>query len=270
MTSFFAFLLGILQGLTEFLPVSSTGHLWAFRHLTGQTISEPQLAFDIALHVATLAVIIIYFRRELLGLVRGCAGRSAPGETGPEEQRYLAFLITLTLIPTGLVFLLFGDFLEGAGSRKETLGSAFLMSAGFLFATRFSVRRGARITRWREMPVAYALWIGLAQGVALTPGISRAGATVAAALLLGLDRDLAVRFSFLMAIPAIVGASLLPAVRGFAGMSPLVLLSGMVAAFVVGLGTIHLLRWVVVSRRFHWFAAYLGLIGVVVLIWGHG
>jgi len=264
MTAPFAFLLGLLQGLTEFLPVSSSGHLAAARLLHG--MREPELAFDIALHVATLAAIFVYFRRPLRALALSLAGRALPGEPPPRDQHYLLLLIALTLLPTGFIYLLFRHQLEAAGTRGTTLAVAFSVTAALLLATRFRIHNPPRATAWRDLSPASAILIGLAQGAALTPGISRAGATVAVALLLGLDRDLAVRFSFLIAIPAIAAAALIPLSRGFDGVPPAALAAGMAGAFLVGLGSIHLLRWVVLARRLHWFALYVLAVAALLLI----
>jgi undecaprenyl-diphosphatase len=266
MTPLFAFFLGVLQGLTEFLPVSSSGHLAAARLLHG--MHEPELTFDIAVHVATLSAVLLYFRKPLTALVLGCAGRETPGEAPVSDQRHLLALIALTLIPTGLVFLGFGDFLENAGTRSGTLGGAFLVTAALLAATAWSGKRPPRVTSWGKMPWTFALAIGLAQGAALTPGISRSGATIAVALLIGLDRELAVRFSFFMAVPAIAGATLVPLVRGLEALPLSVLAAGVVGSFLVGLVSIHLLRWIVLARRLHWFAVYVCVMALVVFLAG--
>lgn len=264
MTPLFALLLGILQGLTEFLPISSSGHLWAARHLGG--MHEPELAFDIAVHVATLAAILLYFRRSLGALVRGCAGRETPGQPPPADQRRLALLVALTLVPTGLVFLLFKDALEHAGEDPRTLAGAFFVTGLLLFGTRLSGNRPPKVAVWSEMPYAHALLIGLAQGAALTPGISRAGATIAVALYLRLDRELAVQFSFFMAIPAIAGAAIIPLTRGLDGIPPAAVLAGMSSAFLVGLGSIHILKRAVLGRWIHWFSLYVAVVAVIVLV----
>jgi undecaprenyl-diphosphatase len=264
-----ALLLGILQGLTEFLPVSSSGHLAAARLLFGVDLAPEQaLAFDISVHVATLAAVVIYFRGPLGDMLRGLAGRTGPGEPNPADERRLVILIVLTLIPTGLVFLFFKDFLEKAGQENTTLAIAFGVTALLLLATRLIPGKQGIIGAWGVMPWTFALLIGLAQGVALTPGISRSGATIAVALLLGLDGERAVRFSFLMAIPAILAAATIPFFDGIQGISPWILVTGMAGAFFVGLGSIHLLRLAVLAKKIHWFGLYLVVVSGIVLVAG--
>jgi len=264
-----AFLLGILQGLTEFLPVSSSGHLAAARLLFSFDVDPRQaLAFDISVHAATLAAILLYFRKPLVLMLRGLAGETRPGEPSPAEERRLAGMILATLLPTGLVFVFFKDFLESAGGRSTTLAAAFGVTALILLATRVVPRPSRMVSMWGEMPWSFALLIGLAQGVALTPGVSRSGSTIAVALILGLAPDLAVRFSFLMVIPAILGAMAVPILEGAEGLSFGVLAAGMGGAFLVGLGSIHLLRLLVVGRKLHWFALYVAAVAVVILVAG--
>jgi undecaprenyl-diphosphatase len=175
-------------------------------------------------------------------------------------------LIVLTLVPTGLVYLLLKDFLEKTGQNNLTLGAAFGVTALLLVATRVVPGRKTGIESWSGMPWGFALLIGLAQGVALTPGVSRSGATIAVALLLGLHGEQAVRFSFLMAIPAILAAAMIPVFEGVQGLSPGIIVAGMSGAFFVGLGSIHVLRLTVLAKKFHWFAVYVAIVAGVVFV----
>ena len=197
-----AVILGLIQGITEFLPVSSSGHLVLAQRLLG--LREPALTFDIALHLGTLVAVLLFFRRDIAGMVQGILGR------GPERTSYtwLLVLIILGSVPTAVVGLLFKDSFEAMFASVTAVGVSLLITAALLLAAGLAgrPRRGLEETRsW------HALLIGLAQGLAITPGISRSGSTISTALLLGLERELAVRFSFLLSIPAILGAVALQA-----------------------------------------------------------
>ncbi|MDP2234554.1 MAG: undecaprenyl-diphosphate phosphatase, partial [Actinomycetota bacterium] len=190
-----AVLLGIIQGISEFLPISSSGHLRVFQELFGLT-DEFGLVFDTWLHVATLAAVVVYFRTDLFNMVRS-AFSSDPERSGDKR---LAWLVVVATIPTGLIGLAGGDFFETADILY--VGIAFLITATALtladLLSRRSVHEASRLGWGR------AILVGVAQGIAVMPGISRAGATMAAGLGLGLDREQAARFSFLLSGPIIL------------------------------------------------------------------
>lgn len=245
-----AVLLGIIQGLTEFLPVSSSGHLLLFQqvlHLRGD-----ELLFDLVVHVATLLPVLWVYRGDLATMVT-----SPWREEGPWLERpgvRLAALVVLATLPTAVIGLLLKDTFEALFGRPQVLVVTFSVTGVLLFLSA-RVRQGS--TEVAEMRWWQALVLGLAQGLAITPGISRSGTTIAVGLFLGLSREHAARMSFLMAIPAISGAFVLQA-RQAEATDVIVseLLLGGLAALVSGyLALVVLLR--LVRRggfaRFSWY-----------------
>jgi undecaprenyl-diphosphatase len=192
-----AVVLGITQGLTEFLPVSSSGHLVIVQSL----LAIPQgvtLPFDILLHWGTLLAVVLYFRQDLRHLLQGVFRRE------PASLRLFAAL-ALGTVPAVLLGLLFKDFFERAFAEPLWIGGALLINGVILLAVNRFAGKGDLI----GVRMPDALWIGLGQAAAIFPGISRSGSTIAAGLLRGLSREAAARFSFLLAIPVILGAGLL-------------------------------------------------------------
>ncbi|MEE9219478.1 MAG: undecaprenyl-diphosphate phosphatase [Acidobacteriota bacterium] len=257
-----ALLLAVVQGLTEFLPISSSGHLAALQHyLSG--FGAGDLAYDVLLHAGTLVSVLAYFRDDLARLARGLIGRG--GEVGG-SRRLLALLLVSTLVTTG-VYLLFGGWIKASFESLTTIGVMFLVTGSILFSTRWGPAGAlaAPAMRWRD-----AAGIGAAQGLALLPGISRSGSTIAAGLLLGLERDLAVRYSFLLSIPAILGALALIAAGEqrlvFDGGALGIYLSGAAVAALVGYGSIHVLLKVVRAGRLGLFAFYCWALGAGILL----
>jgi len=197
MTNFEAFILGLLQGASEFLPVSSSGHLVVGQTLMG--ISLPGITFEVVVHVATLFSVLVVYRGRLLALARGTLLRR-----DSDALRYVGLLVVATL-PVAVIGLVFGDQIETAFSRPATVGFALLFTGTILFTTRWALRRPLSAA----IGVRAAILIGLAQCVALIPGVSRSGSTVVTALWLGIAPVEAAAFSFLMSIPAIAGAAVL-------------------------------------------------------------
>jgi len=272
MEPFQAVVLGVVQGLTEFLPVSSSGHLVIFQHLFG--LREPALAFDISVHVGTLAAVLVYFYRDvgaLVGRSAGFLGRLAVGrgswaEVGSDRNLRLAWLIVAASVPTAVIGLLFHGIADRLFGSVRLVGVALLVTCLLLIATRWAPRRDRTVA---QFSLAAALAIGVIQGLAIIPGISRSGATIALGLLLGLGRDTAARFSFLLSIPAICGASVL-AVRELAagGGVPLpVVLLGTAVSALVGYAALWMLVWVVRRGRMHLFAPYCAVLGLLALLW---
>ncbi len=249
--------LGVIQGLTEFLPVSSSGHLVLLQHFMG--FKGDNLLFDLLVHMATLLAVVVYFWRDLLALARSLVDGEA------REERRLLFYILVATVVTGTVGLSFKDTLEALFYSPRVVVFTLAITGLVLFlGERFS-RGGKDMYRFGWGSSAL---VGLAQGVAIVPGISRSGSTVAAALLLGMDRKQAGRFSFLIAIPAIAGAFVLE-VKGVrtlphGDLGPY--LAGMVAAFLVGLASIRVFLSAVTSRRLTWFAYYCWGVALVSLI----
>lgn len=282
-----AFFLGILQGATEFLPVSSSGHLVLVPWLLGWP--APGLAFDALVHWGTALAIVVYFWRDwvalvraalrsLLVLVRPRVRRAQADESVSEPQAAtlpsteqaearLAWLIILGTVPAALVGWLLEDLFEGMFARPVAAAAFLLVTAALLTASeRFGRReRGLDTLTWRD-----ALLVGLAQALAILPGLSRSGATIAAGLARGLKREQAARFSFLLATPIILGAGLLKLVDlaqvgGLAAQVP-VLVAGFLAAGLVGFGCIHFLLRYLQRRRLYPFAIYCAAAGLACLL----
>lgn len=259
MTFLHAVLLGLIQGLTEFLPVSSSGHLVIAQHfLPG--FDQPGLAFDILLHLGTMLAVMLYFRREIgLMLV-------SPLQSGPEARTYrrMLGLIVLASVPTALIGLGFKDVFEGLFGDIRLVAMMLLVTGVLLFlAERF--RRPGR--KEGQMTISDALVVGTVQGLAILPGISRSGSTISALLLKGVDGETAARFSFLLALPTVFGAALL-SLRDLqqvpTGEIPMYL-AGAGTAFFVGLLSIHCLMAVVRRKRLIGFAVYVWLLGGAIL-----
>jgi undecaprenyl-diphosphatase len=261
-----ACVLGAVQGLTEFLPVSSDGHLALLHWLIAPLPPTETLAVDVGLHAGTLAATVVYFRRDLFGL---CEALRAGG-AGTWERRWIG-LLALASLPVALVGGLWRSAIEQTFTSMTVVGVSFLVTGTLLFLTRF-MRETDRTEA--DLRPRDALLIGCFQATALLPGVSRSGTTITAGLLRRLRPDVAARFSFLLGIPAVIGAQLLEfeTLRGLDPHSRQAVLAGAVVAGLVGMVAIWALMRLVVSRRLHCFAYYLWPLGVVVLAgsWGRG
>ena len=197
-----AMLLGVVQGVTEFLPVSSSGHLVLFQQWL--PVAGDPVAFDLALHLGTLVPVLWVYRTDLMGVVRDATVGTGAYLERP-GVRLLMVLVAATL-PTAAIGLSLEDVFERLFHNPRAVGIAFAITGTVLWATG-RVKSGT--TQAADLRVPHAIAIGLAQGLAITPGISRSGSTIAAGLFLGMDREAAARFSFLLSIPAIAGACVL-------------------------------------------------------------
>lgn len=256
-----AILLGILQGATEFLPVSSSGHLVLAQHLLGD-FEQPGVLFDVLLHVGSMVAVVLYFWRDLTGLISSLWRSDAQAA----QQRFMVKLLIAGSVPTAVIGLLFKDFFIGLFERPDIVCVMLLLTGSLLWlAERLRNREPAR----KEMNLVDALLVGTVQGAAIIPGISRAGSTIAALLLRGIDGETAARFSFLLALPAVFGAALL-SLKDLNAVPPGTLLpysAGTVAAMVTGLLCIHLLMGVIRRHRLHWFAFYCWTVGGLGLLY---
>jgi undecaprenyl-diphosphatase len=255
-------LLGVIQGAAEFLPISSSGHLRVIQEFFG-IADEFGLAFDTMLHIATLLAVLVYFRVDLLHMARALFS-SAPALA---QDRRLAWLVIVATIPTGIIGLLGGDFFESADILY--VGIAFLVtSVSLITADKLSHRS---LQQAEGLSWGRAVLIGIAQGIAVMPGISRSGATMAVGMGVGLDREQAARFSFLLSVPIILLAGAKQGVevlQGGAMLPPLpVSLAGFAAAALVGYVTIAGLMAYLKRHSFMVFAAYTAVMGVSVLVW---
>ncbi len=245
-------ILGIVQGITEFLPISSSGHLVLMQRLFG--IKEQKLAFDIFLHIGTLVSILIYFRRDILNMIT--------------KDRRTALYVVVASILTFMVGLMLKDAAEELFARPHIVG--YMLLATGLWLLIASIYGHFEPSGGRKRPgFINSLIIGAAQGVAVIPGISRSGATIGAGILSGIEKETAVRFSFLLAIPAIAGASLLKCRDIGAGLASgdiLSFLSGGFAAMISGLVAIRVLLKMVKTGKLYIFGIYCILAASFVVI----
>jgi len=249
--------LGALQGATEFLPVSSSGHLVVGQTLLGLEIQGVQ--FEVAVHVATLISVLVMYRGRLIELLYGTLRGDG------DAWRYVGLLAVATL-PAGVVGVFFLDSIEGLFESPFVPATAFLVTGAILWSTRRAPGR----EDWKKPGWGVALLIGFAQAFALVPGISRSGTTVAMALWLGLAAEEAAAFSFLMAIPAIAGAALLqiPELTSQGLMlSGTALAVGSVVAAITGILAIKAFVVLLERRAFHRFAIYCWALGTAFLIY---
>lgn len=245
-----AVIMGLIQGLTEFLPISSSGHLVIMHHLLG--FEEPPITFDVLVHLSTTAAVILAFWGDVRSILR-------------HPRQKLVLLIVLASIPTAVIGFLFKPVFEGFFSSLSVVGGGLLLTGALLWVSdRVSVpRKGLEETSYFD-----ALIIGTVQGLAITPGISRSGSTIAGGLLLGLNRDLAARFSFLLSIPAVLGAGMLKFKDLYSGGSDLQFwpaLAGALSAGLSGFLAILFLLRLVRQGRLHFFAYYCWAVGLLVL-----
>ena len=249
-------LLGLVQGLTEFLPISSSGHLVLAERLVGY---QPQgVFFEVVVHVATLLSVLVAYRVKLLALTRGLIG-------GDREAWRYCLLLVLASIPAAAAGILLRDYFERTFHSMPALGWQFLITAAILWSTRYAIPR-ATATR---VTALHAILIGLAQALAIVPAISRSGATVAAGLWSGLSAEAAAEFSFIMSIIVIAGSGVMEARHlppGGAAFT-LPLLTAFVAAAISGLLAIRWLVSLLRHKKFHLFAPYCAVLGVLCLVW---
>ncbi len=271
MDLFQAIILGIIQGLTEFLPVSSSGHLVIFQNLFG--LKEPELFFDISVHVGTLAAIVIFFWKEIRAIIISLAHFSALAlkkrvsfrNVYEDKDAKLAILIVIGSIPTDIIGILFHKIADTLFSSVVLVGFMLIITGLLLWGTRW-VKKDCKSIN--DFSVRDALIIGFVQGIAIIPGISRSGSTIAVGLFLGLNRETAARYSFLLSIPAILGASALSLNHLSANDVPLkVTFFGAFTSCIVGYWALKLLIKIVKHGRMQIFAPYCWAIGVLALIW---
>ena len=264
-----AIVLGIVQGLTEFLPISSSGHLIVVPALLGW--NDPfieSLAFSVMLHVATLAALLIYFARDWMRLVpAGLAAIRDRSFRGDAERR-LAWLLVVATIPAVIVGVVLNDLIETAFREPRLVAITLVIGAAILW---LGDRLGSKRRRTDELGFVAAIGIGVAQAFALIPGISRSGMSIAGGLFAGLTREDAARFGFLMATPITAGAGIWEARKILAGEAgvdlPVVpLLAGMLAALIAGLLAIAVLLRYLRTHGFGIFIAYRVVLAAVVIV----
>jgi undecaprenyl-diphosphatase len=250
-------ILGLIQGFAEWLPISSTAHLRIVEHFLG-FMATP--LFNITLHVGTLIVVVFYFRREVKNVLRALVHLDFKSEYGQ-----LIPLIVVATIPTAVIGIFYVKFLEDTLQSILAIGVTFLMGATILYSSRIGKENTDTIT----FPTA--LIMGAAQGFAIFPGLSRSGITISSALLLGLKRERAFKFSFLLSIPAILGDLIVETYKQGGqltsqGIGMTEVLVGVAVAMVAGYVAIRLVSKIVASKKFHYFAFYTWLLGTVLII----
>lgn len=256
-----ACLLGLVQGLTEFLPVSSSGHLAIAQHfLPG--FEQPGLLFDVLLHMATTLAVVLYFRKDILRLAC-CYLRKGPEV---KEDRHIFNMLVLGSIPTAIIGFSGKDFFAGLFDNLLVVG-CMLFVTGALLILAEKIRSDGR--QLSELKKSDSLLVGIVQGCAIIPGISRSGSTIACLLLRGIDGEAAARFSFLLSLPAIGGAMLL-SLKDLQGISAAELPAygvGALVAFISGMFAIRWLMNVVRNKRLFGFAIYCFLVGSGIVIY---
>lgn len=260
MSGFEAFILGLVQGLTEFLPVSSSGHLTIAKHLFG--IETGDLTFEILVHAATVLATIVVFRKEIWDLLQGLFKFKYNAQT-----RYVA-MICVSMIPVLIVGVFFKDKVEALfGSGLTVVGCALLLTAALLMLGEWlSSRRNAPEG---EMNYKTAAWMGLAQAMAVIPGLSRSGSTIAAGLMCGTKRSEVAQFSFLMVLVPILGEAFLDLVGGdmaaSSGIGTWPLVIGFLSAFISGMFACKVMITLVKKAKLKWFALYCVIVGIACL-----
>lgn len=266
-------ILGIIQGLTEFLPVSSSGHLVLGQIFFGMT--ESQLSFDISVHMGTLlAVLVVYFsdiRQMITSLVQCAVKLNRPDrfrqQFAEDQNLKLAVYILAGSIPTALIGLILKQYEAVLFSSQTLVGCTLLITGTLLWISRKFYHRPSSDN---GVHLYQSVIIGFSQGLAVVPGISRSGTTIAVGMFLGLDRSMAAKFSFLLSIPAIIGAQILGIKDMIEAGTAIdgVTIWATIVSFIVGLAALKLLIRLVHSGRFHLFAPYCWIIGAFVLISG--
>lgn len=258
MTTLQAIVMGVVQGLTEFLPVSSSGHLMLASELLGTDLSAADdLTFSLALHAATVLSTIVVLWGEIIKLIRGVFSR-----TFNEEQAYLLKII-ISMVPIGLVGFFLMDYIEEAFSSILVVGVSLLVTAALLtFAYKAKPRQKESIS-YRD-----AFIIGIAQSIAVLPGLSRSGSTIATGLLLGNKKESVAQFSFLIVLAPILGNALLDLLKGEfgGGVEALPLIAGFIAAFVTGAIACKFMLEIVKRGKLLYFGIYCAVVGTIAIV----
>lgn len=263
-------ILGLIQGLTEFLPVSSSGHLVIGRELLGVEASE-DLVFEVLVHAATVLSTIVVFRKQIWGLLKGFFKFKYNDETD-----YL-LKIAVSMIPVFIVGVFFKDFVEGLFGSLTAVGCALLVTALLLALSDLASKPGKAplLPAGKEYRNGISYWqafvVGLGQAIAVAPGLSRSGTTISTGLICGVKRDVMAQFSFLMVLVPILGEAFLDVVGGdftasSVGALPLVL--GFISAFVSGLFACKVMIALVKKAKLSWFALYCAVVALCIFIFG--
>ena len=260
--------LGVFQGLAEFLPISSSGHLVFFQNLLG--FKEPEILFDVALHLGTLLAVFIFFRTDLMQIILDIkgylsdiiSGKKSISSIKERPHALFALWVIIGTIPTGIIGVLFKDTLESMFGKVELVGYMIIVTGIILYVTRFIPNSYMKKER---LGIVSAILVGIAQGIAITPGISRSGTTMVCGLLCGMERELAARFSFLLSIPAIMGALVLQlSSHELNSIDFIPLIAGFLTAAISGFFALKVLMKIVKRGNLFWFAPYCWIAGIFI------
>lgn len=261
-------ILGIVQGLTEFLPISSSGHLVIVPRLLGWEIDpEAAFVFDVLVQVATLLAVFAYFWNDLLAIAKSWIGNLLRGQPFADQEARLGWYLLLASVPPGAIGLVLKDLVESAFASLIATGLALWITAGLLILAE---RAGKRVRKMEDMTWTDALWIGFFEALAIFPGVSRSGATIAGGMTRDYERPAAARFSFLISIPIMLAAGLLAgtdlaAMPNVGSLLP-TYLPGFVSAAVTGYLSIRWLLGYLTHRPLTIFAVYCSIAGTVAIL----
>jgi undecaprenyl-diphosphatase len=248
-------ILGLTQGLTEFLPISSSGHLVIGKHLLG--LSAPGAIIEIILHFGTFFSIILYYRTYLLELLLDAYSNNSG------ESRKIIGLILISIIPAGVIGILFDDYIEKLFNNMYLVGINLIITGVILFSTRFTHKK----TKQSSLTITKVIIIGIAQAIAILPGISRSGITISTALFLGINEKDAARFSFLIALPVLFGASILKikdAIAFSVDISTLNIFTGFLFSLITGYICLSILVNILNKKKLWLFSFYCIFIGILI------
>lgn len=264
-----AIIIGLVQGLTEFLPVSSSAHLIFAQHILG--VGDVGLAFDVLLHLGTLVAVVTYFYNDIINMIKGFLmslmdlkeGKFIP-ELKKDPYKKLAWLTILATIPVGVVGVLFNDAVEAMFTGLTVPAFLLLVTGCLLY---ISQRMNSGRIDVRKVGLKEALFMGCAQACALLPGLSRSGTTIAAGLFAGLDKEFAAKFSFILSVPAILGAAVFQLKDLSGGSVELgACIAGFIVAVISGYLAISFLLKIIREKSLDVFAYYCWIVGIVVLV----
>jgi undecaprenyl-diphosphatase len=251
-----AIILGIVQGITEWLPVSSSGHLAIIQNLFG---IAPPVLFDIMLHMGTVIAVVLVFWKDIAGILKAVFRLDFKSEHGK-----LGLFIIAALVPTAIIGFTFKKTFESFFYNLTAIGIALIATGFLLFVSERWEKKG-------KINLKNSLLVGIAQGIAIIPGISRSGATISVGLLAGIDKEKIAKFSFLLSVPAIIGAAVFDFnAAEIASVGWTAAVTGTIVAAIIGYLSINALLQIIKKQKFHWFAVYCWIIGAIVLFYSLG
>jgi undecaprenyl-diphosphatase len=262
-----AIILGIVQGLTEFLPISSSAHLVIIPELFG--IPAPPVSFDVLLHLATLLAAVAYFFQDIRRMVRSFAAPRKLRADDVLKYRQLTLWLVAGTVPAVVAGVAFKGFVESLFASTLAVGVLLILTSLIMAGAEVTVAVSGRRRALGQMGLLDALIVGLFQALALAPGLSRSGSTISGGLYLGFERETAARFAFLLGIPASLGAAVLSArdlVGGFTGADAAAYLAGTIAAAVTGFAAVYLLLRYLRGHRLTVFCVYTFVMGLFVVV----